>query len=153
MKAALVVVADVGRQRAAKRGLGGKGDTARELRLERVKERFGARVVARAAHARALLKPVPSDEAAEGRAHILGAAITVENQPPRRTAALQGSAEHSTGFPCRVARIIKSVLILRCDRVINHKCAARPRSPSELLEKINSITIAYRRMTACAKTF
>ena len=103
MKASGVVVANVLRQRAVQRGLGRKRDAARQLRLERVKEGFGAGVVAGAADARTLFEPMPRDERTEGDAHVLRPAIAVKDQAARRATALERPREHQARFPRRSA--------------------------------------------------
>ena len=97
MQTTLVVVANVLREGVAKRSLCGKGDAARQLRLERVKERFGACVVAGAAHARTLFEPVSRDERTEG-CHVLGAAIAMEDEAARWAATLQSPRQNPAGF-------------------------------------------------------
>ena len=52
-----VVVAHVLLALTAERALRGEGDAPRELRLEGMEERFGMRIVAGTAHARALEEP------------------------------------------------------------------------------------------------
>jgi hypothetical protein len=54
VKARLVVVADIDTQRAIQRTIGWKSDSTCEFSLERMKERFGVRVVALPADARTL---------------------------------------------------------------------------------------------------
>jgi hypothetical protein len=63
VQAALVVVAEILGEGSAKGGLCGKHDATRELRLQRVKERLSARIVARAADAGALLEPMGATKA------------------------------------------------------------------------------------------
>ena len=98
MQPVLVVVAQIAGEGAAQRRLREKHDPARELRLQRVKEGLCPRVVARAPHTRTLGEPVARDEDAEGRAHVLGAAIAVEDQPALWAPASERSAKHATGF-------------------------------------------------------
>jgi hypothetical protein len=66
-----VVVADVALQLYSEGGFGKKGDAARELRLERVEERFRMGIVARAADVRALEHPVLLHPCTEGCPHVL----------------------------------------------------------------------------------
>jgi len=101
LQPALGVVPEVLRQRAPQCRLRREGDAARELDLERVNERFGARVVARAADARTLRPAMVGDERTEGRAHVLRAAIAVEDQAARWPATRERTREHATGLARR----------------------------------------------------
>jgi len=96
MQPVRVVVAQIACEGAAQRRLREKHDPARELRLQRVKEGLGARVVARAPHTRTLGDAVARNEGAKGRAHVLGAAIAVEDQPAPWAPAAERSAQHAT---------------------------------------------------------
>jgi len=96
-----VVVADVANERASKGKFREEHGSPRELRLQRVKERFGPRIVARSTHARALSKAVSSDEGAKRGSHVLGAAIAVENEAPRRAPTDERAGEHATRFSRR----------------------------------------------------
>lgn len=98
MQPVLVVVAQIPREGAAQRRFREKHDAAREFRLQRVKEGLRARIVAGATHTRTLGDAVARDEGAEGRAHVLGAAIAVEDQPASWAPAAERSAEHATRF-------------------------------------------------------
>jgi len=98
MQPVLVVVAQIAGEGAAQCRLREKHDPARELRLQRVKEGLCARVVARAPHTRTLGDAVARNEGAKDRAHVLGAAIAVEDQPPPWAPAAERSAQHATRF-------------------------------------------------------
>ena len=101
MEPALVVVADVLREGTTERELGRKRNAARQFRFEGVKERFGARVVARPTDAGALVEATTGDEGTEGGAHVLRSAIAVEDQPARRSATRERLREDPAGFPRR----------------------------------------------------
>ena len=82
MQPALIVVAQIASEGPAQRRLREKDNAARQLRLQRVKK--GAPPFALSPGPRTLalcVDAVSRDERAEGRAHVLGAAIAVENQP------------------------------------------------------------------------
>lgn len=101
MQPALVVVADVLRECATQRDLSGEDHAARELGLQGVKEGFGSRVVAGTAHARALPKAMVRDEGTERGAHVLRAAIAVEDEPARWATTRESAGEDATCFPRR----------------------------------------------------
>ena len=67
-----------------------------------LKDRFGARVVARSPHADALLEAAALDEGAEGGAHVLAATIAVEDRP-REWATTLERARARDRFPARYA--------------------------------------------------
>src|SRR5215510_2816072 len=98
MQATLVVVADITREGAAEDSVTGKRGAARQFGLERVKERFRARVVTRTTHTRALSQAAPRDKGTEGSAHVFGPAIAVEDEAPRRPPAMERTGEDATGF-------------------------------------------------------
>src|SRR5215218_10169688 len=74
-----VVVVEVAVERATQLPLIGEDDAARELRLERVEERLHVRVVAGPTHTRALDEAEPRQVRAEWGAHVLRAAVAVED--------------------------------------------------------------------------
>lgn len=96
MQTLRVVVLDIPGEGTAQRGLSREARPTRQLRLERVEERLGARIVAGTADTRALPQPVARDKRTERRAHVLGAAIAVEDESARRATTREGAGEHAT---------------------------------------------------------